>query len=305
MKQQYKDINFRKATRALIAQIDDILEGYIQAGYVITLRSLYYQLVARNIVPNTEQSYKTVGDVVSDGRLAGLLDWDVITDRGRQFIDRPHWDSEEGFLRSVLPQYFTHMWDNQETVVFVVVEKDALAGVIEQTCHKYDVPLLAAKGYPSTSALREFAKERLIPVFDRGQKAALIHMGDHDPSGLDMTNDLEERLKMFIKGEDQYHPDYGDEYGFDFTVDRIALNMDQIKRFRPPPNPAKQTDARFKEYEKRFGSTSWELDSMTPQYLNSHLAEAIESWMDHDAWAKKQAEIAASRKRLMALIKKV
>lgn len=100
-----------------------------------------------------------------------------------------------------------------------------------------------------------------------------------------MTRDLQERFDTFIQPEIPL----GDEEMF--TLDRIALSMDQINEKRPPPNPAKSTDARYKDYTRRFGSKSWELDALEPAYLNDLVERKIEDFIDPDKWKKREAEI--------------
>ncbi len=287
MKEWYRDFNFRPESLARIAICDKILEGYIEAGYIITVRTLYYQLVSRDIIANNEAEYKKLTGLINDARLAGMIDWDVLTDRGREVIDRPHWEGARPFLDSVIPQYFSDHWDNQGYRVLVVVEKDALAGVLERTCREWDVPLLAAKGYPSASALREMAKNRLIGASDRGQIVVILHLGDHDPSGIDMSRDLEQRLQLF-GGADMR-----------MTFERIALNYSQVLEVNPPPNPAKVTDSRADGYIKRFGPVSWELDALSPEYLNRLLIHNIENWVDMPQWEKKSKEIKDIRSSLI------
>jgi hypothetical protein len=299
-KQFYVNTKFRAEARLMINKLNDILDEYI-GKYVITARTLYYQCVARGIIPNSEESYKKLTNLVSEARLAGLMDWDVITDRGREVLDRPKWGDGPAFLRAVLPQYHTDLWDNQPSRVFVVVEKDALAGVIERTCQAFDVPLLAAKGYPSSSALREMAKRFLVEPAENGQRIVILHMGDHDPSGINMSTDLEDRLHMFT-ATDVYgdHKDTSADEYMDFY--RIALNMAQVREVDPPPNPAKITDPRAKDYIRRFGNISWELDALSPQYLNNLLRKHIEANIDDDAWKVKLDEIATTKKRLGELV---
>jgi hypothetical protein len=303
MKQKYIEKKFRAESLRLIAICDKILHEYIDAGYVITVRTLYYQLVARDIIPNKEESYKNLTGLVNDARLAGLLDWDVIEDRGRRPVLRPRWGNGGHFLRSVMPQYHSDMWANQPERVFVVVEKDALAGVLERLCHKYDVPLLAARGYPSASSVRDLVHEQVFPYIfrpgyvNRGKhnnlKAAnerqtivFLHMGDHDPSGIDMSRDLEQRLQLF--GENTFR----------LNFERIALNMEQIEEVNPPPNPAKSSDSRFKDYQDKFGNESWELDALTPDYLNDLLEGQIKSHIDETKWDERTEELDGVRQRL-------
>lgn len=293
----YKDFNFRQPTLDLIDEMNDVIRDLQSQGYTLTVRQLYYQLVAAALIENTEQSYKRVTGVVNDARLAGLMRWDAIEDRTREFITRSSWHSPQSVLHSAARGYHMDMWDNQPARVFVIVEKEALVGVLEKTCNTYDVPLLAARGYPSGTVLREFAREMVMPALDNRQRAIMIHLGDHDPSGIDMSRDLEERMQMFAEC---------DRLGTWFEFRRIALNMDQILEQHPPPNPAKNTDARFKGYKKKFGAQSWELDALSPRYLNDLVSDEIDIEIDPNEWDKRKAEIELGRaeiKRVAALIK--
>jgi hypothetical protein len=83
MKRAYVSKDFKPETLEVINRANTILTQYQEQGYVMTLRQLYYQFVSRNWLVNTERSYKRLASIVSDGRLAGLLDWDGIEDRGR------------------------------------------------------------------------------------------------------------------------------------------------------------------------------------------------------------------------------
>jgi hypothetical protein len=286
VKQAYKALKFHAATLALIATLDAIAEEYLAEGLVLTVRQLYYQMVSRDHVENTVRSYNRIKNVVNDARLAGLIDWDAIEDRTREFKKRPRWSSPSGILRAVAEQYHEDLWVGQPNRVFVVVEKEALSGVLSHVCDKFDVPLLAAKGYPSCSVLREFSQEDLLPAVGAGQRPVILHLGDHDPSGLDMSRDLEERLRLF--GE-----------GVDLRLDRIALNMDQLEEQHPPPNPAKETDSRFADYRRKFGEASWELDALTPTYLVELVRSHTERWIEKPAlWQRRHAKIARERAKL-------
>jgi hypothetical protein len=305
MKQKYIEKRFNEEKRALVAMCDKILREYIDAGYRITVRTLYYQLVSRDIIPNVERSYKNLTVLVNDARMAGLLDWDVIEDRGRRPIVRARWSSGASILQACVSSYHMDMWKPQSERVFVVVEKDALAGVLEDKCHEFDVPLLAAKGYPSVSAVRDLVHKEIFPhIFPawkgRGnpgkaanpaQRIVFLHMGDHDPSGKDMSRDLEERLRIFSEG------------AFHLKFKRIALNMDQVEELNPPPNPAKVTDSRFIEYQKEFGDESWELDALPPDYLNNLLDENIREHLDSDLWEERVEEITGVKNKLASLAK--
>jgi hypothetical protein len=274
MKQEYVEPNFRPASMAMITKCNGIIDDFVQQGFRLTVRQLYYQLVAAGLIENTIQSYKRITSLVNDARMAGLLDWDAIEDRTRDFVRRQRWENGSQILKAASDSFHIDMWANQECRPFVIVEKEALVGVLQGVCNDLDVPLLAARGYPSSTVLREFV-ERDIEE-SQGQVLQIFHLGDHDPSGIDMSRDLEERLNMFS------------EYmGIKIHLDRIALNYAQIEELSPPPNPAKDTDSRFASYRRKFGEKSWELDAIPPTQLAALARGFIDRVRDPVAWAEK------------------
>jgi len=264
----YVPKSFRPDTQTRINQANEIIAEYQAQGFKLTLRQLYYQFVSRDLIPNTVQSYKSLGDVVNDGRLAGLIDWDAIEDRTRNLRSSPHWSSPRSIVRACADQFAVDLWDAQENYVEVWIEKDALVGVIEGICTELDVPYFACRGYTSQSEMWG-AAQRLIEREKAGKKTTIIHLGDHDPSGIDMTRDIQERLEMF---------------GSTAVIHRIALVYDQIEQYNPPPNPAKTTDARYQSYADKYGDESWELDALEPSVIVSLIREAVEARIDQDAW---------------------
>lgn len=290
MKQQYQDFRFRADTLVLIELINKLIASYQSQGYMLSVRQLYYQLVARDLIENTEKSYKRIASIINDARLAGLMDWDAIEDRNREIEVRPSWASGADIVDSAARSFHMDMWDNQDARVFVIVEKAALAGILGGVCRKFDVPLLAARGYPSVSIVRQMALDHISGPIDRGQRTFILHLGDHDPSGIDMTRDLRERFTLFLGAEQDIE--------HSFTLMRLALNMDQINELKPPPNPAKTTDARFAGYIKKFGPESWELDALEPDYIVDLVEGHIENLIDSDRWGVRVAEIEAIRDNL-------
>jgi hypothetical protein len=129
------------------------------------------------------------------------------------------------------------------------------------------------------------AAQRLIDhAGNIGQQIVLLHFGDHDPSGIDMTRDITDRLELF---------------GVPLDVRRLALNMDQVRQYKPPPNPAKETDSRFAGYIADYGSKSWELDALEPKILAGLVRAEVKSLLKPKAWAK---AVAAENKQ-RALLK--
>src|SRR5215831_9632022 len=180
---------------ALIVKANEILAEYEDAGYDLSVRQLYYQFVARDIIPNTVRSYGNLASLISDARKAGLIDWNMILDRGRVVIENSHWTSPKSILESAVFSFAIDKWATQPNFVHVLVEKQALEGVLQPVCSELDVPFLANKGYCSDSTMYRIGK-RIERACDRGKKTVVIYLGDHDPSGIDMTRDVLERLEM-------------------------------------------------------------------------------------------------------------
>jgi hypothetical protein len=280
---QYK--HFSTATLATIEQANAIIEDYQAQGYDLTLRQLYYQFVARGLLPNKDTEYKRLGSIINDARLAGLVDWEAILDRTRNLASLSHWESPSEILYAVAEQYRRDLWHGQQYHVEVWVEKEALAGVVQAACEPHDVSYFSCRGYTSQSEMWA-AAQRLESYSRAGKQCVIVHLGDHDPSGIDMTRDIQDRLELFMGG---------------VPVERIALNMDQIQQHSPPPNPAKTTDSRFTSYIVRFGRESWELDALDPAVLNALITDAIEVYIDQDRMDEKRTLIDSERRQLSAV----
>ncbi len=291
-KQKYIDWNPRPAALAMIAKMNDVLDDYHAQGYVLTLRQLYYQLVQKNIIENSILSYKRIGETVSNARKAGLMDWAMIEDRGRSVVANAHWDSPAQIVKAAAQQFTIDHWTGQKHYCHCMVEKDALSGVLEPVCSELDIRFSANKGYTSDTAMRNIGQRILLEK--QSNKAVKyfhpFYFGDHDPSGLDMTRDVGERLAMFAEMENDKK----------LIIHRLALNFDQIADWQPPKNPAKETDSRFEKYMLEFGESSWELDAVSPATLGDLLRKEVNALIDRDVWNKVIAKEAQMRGELLA-----
>ena len=140
-----------------------------------------------------------------------------------------------------------------------------LTSVLEPICFRNHVRLLANRGYSSVTAMYD-AAERFSEAWDAGKKPVVINLGDHDPSGIDITRDIDDRLNLMSNGADP-------------TVERVALDFHQIELYNLPPNPAKVTDSRAKEYIARYGGESWELDALEPRVIDDLVSAAINQYL--------------------------
>ncbi len=266
----FTDYKPRQAAASTIGKAKEIIDEYRAAGFTLTLRQLYYQFVARGLIENTDLAYKKLGKIITAAREGGYISWDAIEDRGRRAVRERGESDPETVLTEIVDRLKIDPWRDQEHYVEVWIEKEALLGVIQDRCDQYRVTRLACKGYLSASTMWSAAK-RFQWARKRGKHPVIIHLGDHDPSGLDMTRDNEMRSSQFSWGE--------------VHMQRIALNMNQVEAFDPPPNPAKITDSRSHDYITQHGSSSWELDALDPKTIDGLLNSALGRYItNRDGW---------------------
>ncbi len=266
---EYISKRFNRSSVEVIEQANEIIDELQSQGFDLTLRQLYYQFVARDLLPNSQRSYNRLSVILSDARLAGLVSWNAIVDRTRHFRENSHWENPEQVLRAARNWFYMDKWEGQENRVEVWIEKDALVGVIEPVCKELDVLHFSCRGYSSQTSVWK-AAQRLLENEGAGQYTTILHLGDHDPSGIDMTRDIEDRLTTFGC--------------VDFRVKRIALNMNQIEELNPPPNPAKLSDTRAQSYISKYGHESWELDALDPKYINDLVREWVLKHRDEEIY---------------------
>lgn len=273
----YQEYNPKPETAQLIAWADAVARDYKSRGLDLTLRQLYYQGVSQNRFPNSERSYKNLGNAITMGRLGGRFDWDLLEDRTRNAGGTAWFGREIPSIESLIAearwQRTLDPWEGQERRVEIWVEKQALEQVAQRAASEWRVPYLACKGYMSASEMWDAGYNRLGDYISEGFRPLILHIGDRDPSGIDMTRDIEDRLTLFAGGR--------------VEVRRLALNWDQIEEFNPPPNPAKLTDSRAKGYIAEYGRSSWELDALRPELLIQILSEEIRSEVDLDLWGQR------------------
>ncbi len=290
MKQLFVPKNFKASSLVIISQANDITDEYLAQGFILTLRQIYYQFVARALLPNTHKSYKRLGSIINDARLAGLVDWQSIEDRTRNVKSNYHYTGPRQAIQDALDTYEIDMWANQPERVEVWIEKNALIGVIAEVCDEMDVPYFACIGYVSQSEQWRAYRRARHYSSERDQVTTILHFGDHDPSGIDMTRDNQDRLDIFLG------------YSGEATVKRLALNMDQIEEYNPPPNPAKMTDSRFESYVAQYGDESWELDALEPKVMTDLIRQHVNEHRDPALWSDKEEERENHRFKLQDII---
>jgi hypothetical protein len=233
------------------------------------LTKAYYQFVSRALLPNVHEEYKRLGRILCKARDGGLVDWDAIEDRTREVNGHNSWSSPASIVSAVARQYQEDLWAGQLYRPEVWIEKDALLGVIEGVCTEYRVPYYAHRGNDS-QVMQHEAGKRFAEYLDQGLTPVVLHLADHDPKGIDMTRDNRERLSLYARD--------------DIEVRRIALNMDQVRQYNPPPNFAKDSDTMTEAYRAEYGDECWELDALDPTVIANLIRRELDDLIERDEW---------------------
>jgi len=154
---------------------------------------------------------------------------------------------------------------------------------------RFHVTLMVNRGYSSQSAMFESAMR--FRQHANEQRLFLLYLGDHDPSGEDMVRDVRDRMAVF-----------GVE---NLTVEKIALTMEQVEQYHPPPNPAKMSDSRAAGYVAKHWDESWEVDALPPEVLSELIETRIAQLFDEEIAAPILAREEKDKAALTKAAKKI
>lgn len=297
---QFRDVKLSPKNKERLSIINEIIEEYQDQDLVLTLRQLYYQLVSRDVIPNKQSEYSKLSTLLKEGRMGGIVDWDAIEDRLRKPYTPSSFETPQEIIEAAYTQYRKDRMRGQYTYIEVWVEKDALSGVLKRVTSQYGVPILVNRGYSSCSSMFD-SYNRFKDSMDEKKNITILYLGDYDPSGIDMIRDIKDRTREFfvrhyiddIESENDSNEDAKERshkfiswFNDHFEIVPIALTRDQIDEYDPPENPAKRTDPRAKEFIRNHGSSSWEVDALRPEVLNSILTNNIVSRIDLSIYKK-------------------
>lgn len=289
MKEKFNDSKGRGGPQDNnIERINIIIEEYAAKGiYCLSMRQLYYQFVSRNWLENKPSSVVAVENAAKHGRLRGQIDWEAIEDRGRNIIELPTWEDPSDRIQSVTSNYHEDYWITQEYRPEVWIEKQALVSLLEEiVCDEYHAPLYTCRGYDSLSQIYQTGK-RFAKYFEQGYTPLILYLGDHDPSGVDISeSDIRKRVSLFA--------------GQPVEIRRLALNFDQTAGL--PPNEVKLADSKASKYIAQYGYECWELDALPPEQLVDLVRQGLENLIHRAAWdaAVQREEVNRETLRQMA-----
>lgn len=266
-------------TIKLLEQAYSILADY----HPMTVRQVYYQLVARQVIDNNRGQYQAVSNVLVDARKSGAIPWDWIEDRLRRPRRVAMWDDLADFANTALYSYRRDVWATQPGYIEIWLEKDALSGIFEQLLADYGVTLNVGRGYDGWDSIHAAARR-----FETGAGVTVLYYGDFDPSGEDMVRSLRERLSFF---------------GCTPNIIKCALTLDDVTRYNLPPDFAKKTDTRAAAFIERWGDMAVELDALPPDVLQTSLKNEVEARLDMNAMASVKLQEARDKEILLERLK--
>jgi hypothetical protein len=260
-----------RRTKAQMKFIRERVYEIVKANLPVTVRQVFYQLVAKAVIAKTEGEYNaTVVRLLLQMRRAGIISYSWISDNTRWMRKPRTFDSIEEALENTAATYRRAVWSELPVYVEVWIEKEALAGVALEETDPYDVPLMVAKGFSSETYLYNAAET--IKAAER--PAYIYHFGDHDPSGVKSAKDVERKLRGFA-------PDA------EIHFERVAVTPEQIRDLKLPTRPTKRESAsgRPNPHLSGFRGKSVDLDAMPPLELRRLVRECIErhipkGWME-------------------------
>lgn len=318
MKQEIRPYNPKNKTKIILNQIVEIVEKYERQGFQMTVRQVYYQMVARGHILNKQSEYQKISRVLTDARYAGIIDWSSIID-GARIPDLPsYFDNIDDLYREAKNSFKLDRWQGQEYYIELMTEKDAISTIIEPITTKYQITRSVGRGFTSATAVKDMARRFMN---HRDKKRVLLYLGDFDPEGLRISeHDLPKRLGEFeIGGMFNVfdNPALLKDFGLDadsvalfkdtanmfsntsIRIERIALNRDQIDKYNPPPQFAKNTSPNKVWYTNKYGTEDcWEVDALPPDAMIESVENAILKYFDESSWNKAILEEKRQLKKL-------
>lgn len=231
------------------AEVAEALAEFSRQGVRPTLRSVFYWLVSRQVIPNTKSAYKALSRHMVKWRQEGVFPWDCLADTTREVLgwlsDAPLRPKELGawireakrrikeltlddIAREVfgyrMPSFTFGTWANQPVVPLLAIEKAALAETVRRWTEDMKVPVVVFRGYSSWTFLYHLV-EKVQEMLADHQRVVVLYLGDLDPSGVDIERFIGEAFEFFGVSEEEVE------------LKRLAITPEQVKKYGLPPRP--------------------------------------------------------------------
>jgi hypothetical protein len=267
---------YRK-NRELLLQVEAIIGEYAMA---LTIRQIFYRLVARYFYAKTEHAYKDLVYLLSRARRAGHIPMDAIRDDGFTSYYPAWWldiDDFLGDMRARARRFRLNRQRGQRRRLVVMCEASGMAPQLYRIAEPYGIPVLSAGGFDSLTD-----KHRLAEQWSRmRQPTTVLRIGDYDPSGASMHVALAEDIGAFAE---HY------EGEIDFVT--VAITPEQARSRDLPSSPPKETDRRGVHFTD---TETWQAEALDPNDLAQILEDAILERRDRGIYEAALAEEAEIR----------
>ena len=296
-------VNWRQDTWEEVWRLLLIIEEF-RKHWPLTVRQVYYQAVAREIVANVPSEYTKISRLLTQARMNDILPWEAIEDRSRRHLQSKGWSDWEEFrdeeYRNLLRGYQRNLLQTQKVSLEIWVEKDAVANLCHRIALPYTVDVVVGRGFSSTSYKNDL-RERVKISTEEGKQTIILYFGDFDPSGIVMLPSMMKTLreKMGL-GEQIVGQTWAlkesqiEEYNLPYSFDTIKVGR-----------PDKKDDQNAATFIARYGTRAVELDALPPDVLQGLVMEAIESNIDMDLFNQEREIEEQERKTLEKLRKKI
>jgi hypothetical protein len=240
--------------------------GEYEAHLPLTLRQIFYRLVGAYGCEKTERAYERLGEHLVRARRARLVPMEAIRDDGGTVITPTMWAGAEEFLDTVRDQAGRLWLDRtagQKTRLAVICEAAGMAPQLARVTRPYGVTVMSSSGFDSLTEKHAFAAE----LANHDRPTEVLHIGDHDPSGVSMFAAFLEDVEAFCRN-----------LGGAATFTRLAVTPAQIATHGLPTAPPKSTDRRA------FNGETCQAEALAPDVLAEILRDAVEARIDRRAF---------------------
>jgi hypothetical protein len=249
----------------------------------VTLRQLFYRLVAGNYLPNLRSYYQRLSAMTAEGRRQGTFP--DLLDRTSRIEQFEFFDGPQAAHEYIRDLYRRDRTEGQKWTIFLGVEKAGISAQLDEWFTRpFGIPHVALGGYTSQTLCDDVRRF----VENLGRPGVFIYGGDMDPSGEDIDRDFVKRTGCFDK------------------VVRVALMEEQVQEYGleqnyldPEVMDKLEKDPRGKHFEKRHGSLmQYEIDGLDPDTLRDLYRKAIARFWDPAAYDAVMAREKQERSQL-------
>ena len=271
----------RRRTKAEIAEIHDAIVAILDSDHPQTVRHVFYRLCSQpwSLVDKTEAGYQTVKTQLLKLRKAGAIPWVWLADNTRWMRKARTFQSAADAVRWCAETYRRDLWTRSPAYVEIWCESDSIAGVLAREANAYGVPLMVSRGFASWTFLYSAAEA----IKTAGKPAHLYYVGDWDPSGKLIPENIERTLRGFADDAD-------------IRFQRLLVTPTQIVEWRLPTKPAKRST-----HASQFKGGTVEAEAVPASVTRRLVREAIEAHIDPAEMQVMEVAEASEREWLSAI----